>query len=73
MADFSKWRRENLEAVAAEMLAALIRARDWIEVDERQNGRISMTGNGVRAAIKRGRAKDSPEIPEGSDRTTKPD
>ena len=51
MADFSKWSRENLEAVAADMLAALRRANAWIEVDEGTHGRNFGTGNEVRELI----------------------
>ena len=51
MADFSKWSRKNLEAVAVEMLAALRRANAWIEVDERTHGRNFGTGNEVREVI----------------------
>lgn len=50
MTDFSKWSRKDLEALAAEMLAALLRARDWIEYDEYARDR-SDTGNEVRKVI----------------------
>jgi len=53
MADFSKWSRENLEAVAADMLAALLRSRQWIARDEMMHGRSFGVGNEVREAIAR--------------------
>ena len=51
MADFSKWSRENLEAMAGEMLQALIRAQDWIERDEGVHGRSFGVGNEVRECL----------------------
>jgi hypothetical protein len=64
MADFSKWSRQNLEAVAAEMLSALLRAEKWIRVDERMHNRPSNAGNEVREVIaKAERIEDArPEI-----------
>lgn len=51
MAVFSKWSREDLEAVAAQMLSALLRAEKWIRVDERMHNRPSSAGNEVREVI----------------------
>jgi len=51
MAKFSEWSRENLEAVAAEMLSALLRAQQWIERDEQTHGRSFGVGNEVREVI----------------------
>ena len=43
--------RKKLEAVAAEMLSALVRAEKWIRVDERMHNRPSSAGNEVREVI----------------------
>ena len=59
MADFSKWSRANLEAVANDMLAALLRAEDWIRRDEHAHGRPFGTGNEVRDAIAKATAHNA--------------
>jgi len=53
MARFKEWSRENLETVAAEMLAALLRAQQWIERDEETHGRPFGVGNEVREVIQK--------------------
>jgi hypothetical protein len=58
MAKFSEWSRENLESVAAEMLAALLRAQQWIERDEQTHGRSFGVGNEVREVIAKAEASE---------------
>jgi hypothetical protein len=58
MAEFSEWSRENLEAVAAEMLSALLRAQQWIERDEQTHGRAFGVGNKVREVIAKAEASE---------------
>lgn len=53
MARFKEWSRDNLESVAEEMLAALLRAQQWIERDEETHGRHFGVGNEVREVIKK--------------------
>lgn len=61
MADFSKWSRANLESVANDMLAALLRAEDWIKRDEQAHGRPFGCGNEVREAIDKATANSKTE------------
>lgn len=53
MARFKEWQRENLESMAEEMLAALLRAQQWIERDEETHGRPFGVGNEVREIIQK--------------------
>jgi hypothetical protein len=53
MARFTEWSRDNLESVAEEMLAALLRAQQWIERDEETHGRPFGVGNEVREIIQK--------------------
>jgi len=61
MADFSKWSRANLESVANDMLAALLRAEDWIRRDEQTHGRPFGTGNEIREVIEKATANSKTE------------
>ena len=51
MADFSQWSRENLEAVANDMLHALLQAQQWVERDEEVHGRTFGVGNSIRHVL----------------------
>lgn len=53
MTDFSTWSRDNLERVAGELLAALLRAHDWIQRDEQTHGRTFGIGNEARDVIEK--------------------
>lgn len=65
VADFSKWSRESLEALAVEMLQALIRAQDWIERDEGLHGRAFGVGNEVRNVLNKIVVRESPDNTSG--------
>jgi len=57
VARFKEWSRENLESVAEEMLAALLRAQQWIERDEQTHGRPFGVGNEVREVVSKATKK----------------